>query len=56
MLPAVLDCITLGLAEALGREPARGELTSDETALAHALLREGTGTHGDVAGRTATPA
>jgi lipoate---protein ligase len=55
-LPAVVDCITLGLAEALGREPMPSRPRDDELALCDKLLREEIGTDAYVAGRAAAPA
>jgi lipoate-protein ligase A len=56
VLPAVMERIAAGLAEALGREPVPAELDSAEIALCNALLRDGTGTDAYVAGRSAAPA
>jgi lipoate-protein ligase A len=54
-LPAVVDGITMGLAEALGREPVPDRARSDELALCTDLLRE-TGTDAYVARRADAPA
>ncbi len=55
-LPAVIDCITMGLAEVLGREPVPDKLRCDELALCDELLREEIGTDAYVAGRADAPA
>jgi lipoate-protein ligase A len=55
-LPPVIECLTMGLAEALGREPVRAAPRSDELALCEELLREEIGTDAYVAGRAAAPA
>jgi lipoate-protein ligase A len=55
-LQAVMECITIGLAEALDREPVPAQPRGDEIALCEDLLREEIGTDAFVAGRAAAPA
>jgi lipoate-protein ligase A len=52
---AIIDCIAVGLAEALDREPARAWARDDEVALCSDLLRGEIGTEAYVAGHTAAP-
>jgi lipoate---protein ligase len=54
-MQAVVDNITIGLADALGCEPVRAEAQPDELALCEALLRDEIGTEAYVAGRSAVP-
>jgi lipoate---protein ligase len=55
-LPRVMDCITMGLAEALGRAPVPGEPRDDEIDLCDELLRAEIGTDSYVMGHVAAPA
>ena len=54
-LAPVIDCIAVGLAEALDREPVRACARDDEVALCNDLLRDEIGTEAYVAGRAAAP-
>jgi lipoate-protein ligase A len=55
-LPAIVEGIAQGLAEALAREPIPGQIRRDEAALCEALLRDEIGTDAYVAGRGVVPA
>jgi lipoate-protein ligase A len=55
-LPAIVDCMTVGLAAALGCEPAPSQPRDDELALCNKLLCEEIGTDAYVAGCATAPA